>query len=139
MITVSPSFVTTSAGDPNKYCEALKSKGLTVFHVVPSLAAIQMVGPRLGWAAGSHAIYVTTDGAHWTKQYASTQDYVGVDLIAGPGNPDLCDEIAAMLDVPFCKTTVNRFADGRRTLEQVVREVIAHQAARLDRLKGAVT
>ena len=32
-------FVTTSAGDPNKYCEALKSRGLTVFHVVPSLAA----------------------------------------------------------------------------------------------------
>ena len=34
-------FVTTSAGDPNKYCEALKGKGLTVFHVVPSLAAAQ--------------------------------------------------------------------------------------------------
>lgn len=34
-------FVTTSAGDPNKYCEALKSKGLTVFHVVPSLAAAE--------------------------------------------------------------------------------------------------
>src|SRR5258708_37167989 len=32
-------FVTTSAGDPNKYCEALKAKGLTGFHVVPSLAA----------------------------------------------------------------------------------------------------
>ena len=32
-------FVTTSAGDPRKYCEALKSRGLTVFHVVPSLAA----------------------------------------------------------------------------------------------------
>jgi enoyl-[acyl-carrier protein] reductase II len=32
-------FVTTSAGDPNRYCEALKGKGLTVFHVVPSLAA----------------------------------------------------------------------------------------------------
>ncbi len=32
-------FVTTSAGDPNRYCDALKSKGLTVFHVVPSLAA----------------------------------------------------------------------------------------------------
>src|SRR3981081_2042157 len=39
---------------------------------VPSLAAIQMIGPRLGWAAGSHAIYVTTDGTHWTKQYAPT-------------------------------------------------------------------
>jgi enoyl-[acyl-carrier protein] reductase II len=32
-------FVTTSAGDPKRYCAALKSAGLTVFHVVPSLAA----------------------------------------------------------------------------------------------------
>ncbi|WP_374470977.1 NAD(P)H-dependent flavin oxidoreductase [Phenylobacterium sp.] len=32
-------FVTTSAGDPNKYCAELKAAGLTVFHVVPSLAA----------------------------------------------------------------------------------------------------
>ncbi|HXU82480.1 MAG TPA: nitronate monooxygenase [Polyangia bacterium] len=32
-------FVTTSAGDPNKYCSQLKAAGLTVFHVVPSLAA----------------------------------------------------------------------------------------------------
>ncbi|MGA0601032.1 NAD(P)H-dependent flavin oxidoreductase [Caulobacter sp. KR2-114] len=32
-------FVTTSAGDPNRYCSALKAAGLTVFHVVPSLAA----------------------------------------------------------------------------------------------------
>jgi enoyl-[acyl-carrier protein] reductase II len=31
-------FVTTSAGDPNKYCGALKAAGLTVFHVVPNLA-----------------------------------------------------------------------------------------------------
>ena len=33
------SFVTTSAGDPMKYTAALKSAGLTVFHVVPTLAA----------------------------------------------------------------------------------------------------
>ncbi len=32
-------FVTTSAGDPTRYCEALKSAGLTVFHVVPTLKA----------------------------------------------------------------------------------------------------
>jgi enoyl-[acyl-carrier protein] reductase II len=32
-------FVTTSAGDPRKYTAALKAAGLTVFHVVPSLAA----------------------------------------------------------------------------------------------------
>src|SRR5450756_224238 len=36
----------------------------------------------------------------------------GFKLIAGPGNPDLCGEIARTLDVPFCKTTVTRFADG---------------------------
>jgi enoyl-[acyl-carrier protein] reductase II len=32
-------FVTTSAGDPTKYTSALKSAGLTVFHVVPTLAS----------------------------------------------------------------------------------------------------
>jgi enoyl-[acyl-carrier protein] reductase II len=32
-------FVTTSAGDPTKYTGRLKDAGLTVFHVVPTLAA----------------------------------------------------------------------------------------------------
>ncbi len=32
-------FVTTSAGDPAKYCGQLKEAGLTVFHVVPTLKA----------------------------------------------------------------------------------------------------
>jgi hypothetical protein len=41
-----------------------------------------MVGPHLGWAVGSHAIYATTDGTHWTKQYASTEEFVGVDFIS---------------------------------------------------------
>ena len=49
---------------------------------VPALAAIQMVGPRLGWAVGAYAIFATTDGAHWTKQYASTEEFVGVDFIS---------------------------------------------------------
>lgn len=31
-------FVTTSAGDPRQYTERLKAAGLTVFHVVPTLA-----------------------------------------------------------------------------------------------------
>src|SRR6478736_3158509 len=31
-------FVTTSAGSPTKYTAALKDAGLTVFHVVPTLA-----------------------------------------------------------------------------------------------------
>jgi enoyl-[acyl-carrier protein] reductase II len=32
-------FVTTSAGDPGRFCKELKSAGLTVFHVVPTLKA----------------------------------------------------------------------------------------------------
>src|SRR5688572_31089448 len=32
-------FVTTSAGDPTRYTAQLKAAGLTVFHVVPTLAA----------------------------------------------------------------------------------------------------
>jgi enoyl-[acyl-carrier protein] reductase II len=32
-------FVTTSAGDPGKFCGRLKAAGLTVFHVVPTLRA----------------------------------------------------------------------------------------------------
>ena len=32
-------FVTTSAGSPTRYTDQLKSSGLTVFHVVPTLAA----------------------------------------------------------------------------------------------------
>ncbi len=34
-------FVTTSAGSPTKYTSILKSAGLTVYHVVPTLAAAQ--------------------------------------------------------------------------------------------------
>ena len=49
---------------------------------IPALASIQMVGPRLGWAVGSHAIFATTDGTHWMKQYASTENFVGVDFIS---------------------------------------------------------
>jgi photosystem II stability/assembly factor-like uncharacterized protein len=49
---------------------------------IPSLASIQMVGAHLGWAVGSHAIYTTSDGTHWAKQYSSTEDYVGVDFIS---------------------------------------------------------
>jgi photosystem II stability/assembly factor-like uncharacterized protein len=50
---------------------------------IPALASIQMVGAHLGWAVGSHAIYTTSDGTHWTKQYSSTEDYVGIDFISG--------------------------------------------------------
>ena len=49
---------------------------------VPGLAAIQMVGPQLGWAVGSQGIYATTDGKHWSKQYGSGESFIGVDFIS---------------------------------------------------------
>jgi photosystem II stability/assembly factor-like uncharacterized protein len=49
---------------------------------IPALAAIQMLTPRLGWAVGSGAIFTTGDGAHWTKQFSSTNEYVGLDFVS---------------------------------------------------------
>jgi photosystem II stability/assembly factor-like uncharacterized protein len=41
-----------------------------------------MVGPSAGWAVGTYAIFATVDGKHWTKQYASTEEFVGVDFVS---------------------------------------------------------
>jgi photosystem II stability/assembly factor-like uncharacterized protein len=49
---------------------------------VPALASIQMVEPHVGWAVGSYAIFATADGTHWSKQLASTEQFVGVDFIS---------------------------------------------------------
>ena len=44
-------FVTTSAGSPTRYTAELKSAGLTVFHVIPTLKArTQSSGSRCRWA-----------------------------------------------------------------------------------------
>jgi photosystem II stability/assembly factor-like uncharacterized protein len=40
-----------------------------------------MVGPRSGWAVGSHAIFTTTDGLHWIRQFTSTEEFVGLDFV----------------------------------------------------------
>ena len=48
---------------------------------IPALGAIQMLNAHAGWAAGGYAIYATSDGSHWIKQYASTEQFVGVDFI----------------------------------------------------------
>ena len=45
-------FVSTSAGNPERYTDQLKSAGLTVFHVVPSLKAAEKAVADAGctWA-----------------------------------------------------------------------------------------
>jgi hypothetical protein len=70
--STSPSSVASPTATPSNQDPAF----------VPALAAIQMIGPRLGWAVGSHAIYATIDGAHWATQFASTEEFVGVDFIS---------------------------------------------------------
>jgi photosystem II stability/assembly factor-like uncharacterized protein len=74
--TPSPSATSTPTPTPSAAPSGVVPAG------IPGLASIQMVGSRLGWAVGSHAIYATTDGTHWTKQYASSEDFVGVDFIS---------------------------------------------------------
>lgn len=46
-------FVTTNAGDPTRYTATLKAAGLTVFHVVPTLAgALKAVDAGVQQAGG---------------------------------------------------------------------------------------
>lgn len=78
--SASPSPSDTPTPSPTTSPTPTSSSSDPVF--VPTLGAIQMVGAHLGWAVGSHAIFTTTDGAHWTKQYASTEEFVGVDFIS---------------------------------------------------------
>jgi Photosynthesis system II assembly factor YCF48 len=74
--TPSPSPSVTPTPSPSVAPSGVVPQG------IPGLTSMQMVGPHLGWAVGSHAIYTTGDGAHWTKQYSSTEDFVGVDFIS---------------------------------------------------------
>jgi len=82
--TTSPGATDSPASTPSPSASASPTPTPTNTdpNFVPALSAIQMVGPRFGWAVGSHAIYATSDGAHWTKQFASTEEFVGVDFIS---------------------------------------------------------
>ncbi len=76
--TVSPSATASPSATPTP-----TPTGTAQPVSVPSLAAIQMVGSQLGWAVGSRGIYGTTDGTHWTRLYASSDQFIGVDFISG--------------------------------------------------------
>ena len=85
-------FVTTSAGSPTKYTEVLKSAGLTVYHVVPTLhAALKAV------EAGVDGLVVEggEGGGFKSPTPVSTmvllpliRDYVDVPIIAAGGISD---------------------------------------------------
>jgi enoyl-[acyl-carrier protein] reductase II len=94
-------FVTTSAGDPNRFTAQLKAAGLTVFHVVPSLrGALKAVD------AGVDGLVVEgiEGGGFKTAEAASTmvllpliRSQVDVPLIAAGGIADGATMAAAFV------------------------------------------
>jgi enoyl-[acyl-carrier protein] reductase II len=70
-------FVTTSAGDPNKYAVPLMEAGLTVFHVVPTLkAALKAI------SAGVHGLVVEGGEGGGFKNPRDVATMVLVPLVA---------------------------------------------------------
>jgi len=70
-------FVTTSAGDPNKYAVPLMQAGLTVFHVVPTLkAALKAI------SAGVHGLVVEGGEGGGFKNPRDVATMVLVPLVA---------------------------------------------------------
>lgn len=86
-------FVTTSAGDPTRYCADLKAAGLTVFHVVPTLA-----GALKAAAAGVDGLIVEgAEGGGFKNQ----RDVASMVLL-----PLVCSQV----DIPV--VAAGGFADG---------------------------
>ena len=94
-------FVTTSAGDPNRFTARLKDAGLTVFHVVPTLR-----GAQKAVAAGVDGLVVEgiEGGGFKTPEGASTmvllpliRSHVDVPLIAAGGIVDGATMAAAFV------------------------------------------
>ena len=86
-------FVTTSAGDPSRYCADLKAAGLTVFHVVPTLA-----GAMKAVAAGVDGLIVEgSEGGGFKNQ----RDVASMVLL-----PLVCSKV----DVPVIGA--GGFSDG---------------------------
>ena len=87
-------FVTTSAGDPNRFTRQLKDAGLTVFHVVPSLRAA-----RKAVDAGVDGLVVEGSEGGGFKNPKDVSTMVLLPLVA------------SQVDVPI--VAAGGFVDGR--------------------------
>jgi enoyl-[acyl-carrier protein] reductase II len=122
-------FVTTSAGDPTKYTTQLKAAGLTVFHVIPTLAAALKA-----IAAGVDGLVVEGGeggGFKNPRDVASmvllplVASKVGVPIIAAGGITDGCGMAAA-------------FALGAEGVQMGTRMVSAAESPVHDNWKQAI-
>jgi len=85
-------FVTTSAGSPTRYTEVLKSAGLTVFHVVPTLrAAIKAVAAGVDGLVvegGEGGGFKSPDAVSSMVLLPLVRDRLSVPIIAAGGFVD---------------------------------------------------
>jgi len=122
-------FVTTSAGNPERYTEELKAAGLTVFHVVPSLAAAEKAV-----AAGVDGLVVEGGEGGGFKNTRDVSTMVLLPLIR------------SKLDVPIIaaggfvdgRTMVAAFALGAEAIQLGTRMVSAAESPVHQNWKNAI-
>ena len=122
-------FVTTSAGDPNRYCALLKEAGLTVFHVVPNLA-----GTLKAVAAGVDGLVVEGGEGGGFKNKNEVASMVLLPLVASKvGVPIIA--AGGMLDG---RTMAAAFALGAEGIQLGTRMVSAAESPVHENWKAAI-
>lgn len=122
-------FVTTSAGDPTRFCAELKAAGLTVFHVVPTLA-----GALKAVAAGVDGLIVEGgEGGGFKNQ----RDVASMVLL-----PLVCSrvEVPVVAAGGFCDgvTMAAAFAMGAEGIQMGTRMLSSTESPVHDNWKNAI-
>ena len=122
-------FVTTSAGDPNRYCSALKQAGLTVFHVVPSLdAALKAI------AAGVDGLVVEGGEGGGFKNPREVATMVLLPLVCSK----VAVPVVAAGGIADGRTMAAAFALGAEAVQMGTRMVSAVESPVHDNWKTAI-
>lgn len=122
-------FVTTSAGDPAKYCAPLKAAGLTVFHVVPTLkAALKAI------EAGVDGLVVEGGEGGGFKNPDSVMTMVLLPLVAEKANVP----IIAAGGITCGRTMAAAFALGAEGVQMGTRMVSAAESPVHENWKNAI-
>jgi enoyl-[acyl-carrier protein] reductase II len=122
-------FVTTSAGDPTKYTAQLKAAGLTVFHVVPTLAAALKAV-----AAGVDGLVVEGGEGGGFKNPRDVASMVLLPLVAGKVNVP----IVAAGGITDGASMAAAFALGAEGVQMGTRMVSAAESPVHDNWKQAI-
>jgi enoyl-[acyl-carrier protein] reductase II len=122
-------FVTTSAGDPTRYCGPLKEAGLTVFHVVPTLkAALKAI------EAGVDGLVVEGGEGGGFKNPDSVMTMVLLPLVAEKTNVP----IIAAGGITCGRSMAAAFALGAEGVQMGTRMVSAQESPVHENWKNAI-